>query len=164
MSQVVARLGKPHGIRGEFTVEVRTDDPDERFTAGAVFTTEPDIGPLTLTRARWHRNRLLLSFAEVTDRNRAEDIRNTLLSVDTSEDDAQDAWLIEDLIGATVHLRGEEVGTVADLTPGAAQDLLHIRLTSGNEALIPFVKSMVPVVDVEAGRVEIDPPEGLLDI
>ncbi|MCT4574488.1 ribosome maturation factor RimM, partial [Bacillus thuringiensis] len=75
-----ARLGKPHGIRGEVTVEVRTDEPDERFVPGAVFSTEPDVGPLTLSRARWHRERLLLTFDEVADRNRAEEIRNTLIA------------------------------------------------------------------------------------
>lgn len=91
MSTVVARLGKPHGIRGECTVEVRTDAPEERFVPGAVFSTEPDIGALTLSRARWHRDRLLLTFEEIADRTRAEEVRNTLISVaETLEDD--DAW------------------------------------------------------------------------
>ncbi len=164
MSNVVARLGKPHGIRGEVTVEVRTDDPDERFVPGAVFATDPDIGPLTLSRARWHQQRLLLTFDEITDRNRAEDVRNTLISVDTDDDDEDDAWLVEELIGAQVFHNGQQIGTVADVVAGSAQDLLSIRQNSGAEALVPFVESIVPVVDLEAGRIEIDPPAGLLDI
>lgn len=165
MSQVVARLGKPHGIRGEMTVEVRTDDPDERFVEGAVFGTEPNIGSLTLVRARWHRDRLMLTFEEVPDRNRAEEIRNTLITVDTSDDDDEDAWYIEDLVDAEVVHAGAVIGTVSAVTPGAAQDLIHVRLAdAGREALIPFVEEIVPVVDLDNNRIEIDPPAGLLDM
>ncbi len=71
MDMVIARLGKPHGIRGEFTVEVRTDRPDERLVPGMTYATDPDIGELTLKSARWHRDRLLLAFDEVPDRTRA---------------------------------------------------------------------------------------------
>lgn len=169
MSQVVARMGKPHGIRGEVTVEVRTDDPDSRFVPDAQFGTDPDAGTLTLTRARWHQNRLLLSFAEVADRNRAEELRNTLLIVDDDDVVEDDAWYIEDLLGAQVYLvdagpDAQPVGEVVEVTPGAVQDLLHVRLAGGTESLVPFVEQIVPVVDPEAGRVEIDPPVGLLDL
>ena len=172
MSTVVARLGKPHGIRGEMTVEVRTDDPDERFVPEAVFGTEPDIGPLTLTRARWHRDRLLLSFAEVPDRNRAEEIRNTLITVDAedTDDDDEDAWYIDDLIGADAHIGEHLVGKVSGVSPGAAQDLLHItpsaeqveRSDSDEEILVPFVAEIVPEVDIDAGRIVLTPPAGLI--
>lgn len=172
MSTVVARLGKPHGIRGEMTVEVRTDDPDERFVPEAVFGTEPDIGPLTLTRARWHRDRLLLSFAEVPDRNRAEEIRNTLITVgaEDTEDDDEDAWYIDDLIGADALIGEALVGKVSGVSPGAAQDLLHItpsaeqvaRTGSDEEILVPFVAEIVPEVDIDAGRIVLTPPAGLI--
>jgi 16S rRNA processing protein RimM len=162
VSTVVARLGKPHGIRGEVSVEVRTDDPDSRFVPGAVFTTDPDIGSLTLTRARWHRDRLLLTFEEVGDRTRAEEIRNTLISAaeDVEEDEA---WYIDDLVDADVYVGDERVGTVTAVTPGAAQDLLHVGLLSGAEVLVPFVEQIVPAVDVEGGRIVLDPPPGLLE-
>lgn len=165
MSQVVARTGKPHGIRGEVTVEVRTDDPDARFVPGAVFATDPDIGALTLARARWHRDRLLLTFDEVADRTRAEEIRNTLLLVDASDDeDDEDAWFVEDLVGARVVVDGREIGEVSDLTSNPAQDLLHISLDAGGEALVPFVSEIVPEVDVEGGRIVCTPPPGLLEV
>lgn len=165
MSQIAARLGKPHGIRGEVTVEVRTDDPDARFVPGAVFETDPNIGELTLERARWHRDRLLLTFAEVTDRTRAEEIRNTLLLVDAADDEVEDdAWSVDDLVGLEVHLAaGGAVGTVADLTVGAVQDLLHVRTPDGREVLVPFVEEIVPEVDLETGRVLLTPPPGLLE-
>ena len=53
---------------------------------------------------------------------------------------------------------------MSGLTIGTAQDLLHIRLTDGREALIPFVEALVPTVDLDAGRVVVDPPHGLLDL
>lgn len=162
MSQVVARLGKPHGIRGEFTVEVRTDDPDERFLVGSEFATEPDIGTLTLTRARWHRDRLLLTFAEITDRTRAEEVRNTLISVEAEDDDDDSAWYVADLIGLDVVEDGAVVGTVADVINNPAQDLLEITLSAGAEALVPFVEEIVPHVDIDAGTITITPPAGLL--
>ncbi len=162
MSQVVARLGKPHGIRGEFTVEVRTDDPDERFLVGSEFSTQPDIGTLTLTRARWHRDRLLLTFAEISDRTRAEEVRNTLISVEADDSDDDSAWYVADLIGLDVIENDTVIGKVADVINNPAQDLLEITLDSGAEALIPFVEEIVPHVDIDSGTVTITPPAGLL--
>lgn len=164
MDTVVARLGKPHGIRGEFTVEVRTDRPDERFVPGNIYSTDPDIGELTLKSARWHRDRLLLTFDEVPDRNRAEEIRNTLILSSQSEDeDDDDAWYLEDLVGLGVFEGRERVGEIIDVTNGLAQDLLHMNHIDGHEVLIPFVAAIVPEVDVEAGWIQVTPPAGLFD-
>lgn len=164
MDTVIARLGKPHGIKGEFTVEVRTDRPEERLTPGESFSTDPDIGPLTLKSARWHRDRLLLAFDEVPDRNRAEEIRNTLILAEQDDDDEDDdAWYLDDLIGLEVYENDELVGEIVDVTNGTAQDLLHMKHTAGHVALIPFVTAIVPEVDIEAGRIDITPPAGLLD-
>lgn len=164
MDTVIARLGKPHGIKGEFTVEVRTDRPNERLTPGASFATDPDIGPLTLKSARWHRDRLLLAFDEVPDRNRAEEIRNTLILAEQEEEnDDVDAWYLDDLIGLQVYDNDELVGEIVDVTNGTAQDLLHMKHTLGHVVLIPFVTAIVPEVDIDAGRVRVTPPAGLLD-
>ncbi|EKU46962.1 MULTISPECIES: ribosome maturation factor RimM [Brevibacterium] len=164
MDLVVARLGKPHGIRGEFTVEVRTDRPDERLVPGMTYATDPDIGELTLTSARWHRDRLLLAFDEVPDRTRAEEIRNTLLLAEQDDEaDDEEAWLLDDLIGLKAFVGDEQVGEIVDVTNGTAQDLLHLRHTDGHEVLIPFVTEIVPEVDTDAGRIALTPPAGLLD-
>ncbi|MCT1549325.1 ribosome maturation factor RimM [Brevibacterium casei] len=164
MDLVVARLGKPHGIRGEFTVEVRTDRPDERLVPGMTYATDPDIGELTLKSARWHRDRLLLAFDEVPDRTRAEEIRNTLLLAEQDDDaDDEEAWLLDDLIGLKAFVGDEQVGEIVDVTNGTAQDLLHLRHTDGHEVLIPFVTEIVPEVDTDAGRIALTPPAGLLD-
>ena len=159
MDMVIARLGKPHGIRGEFTVEVRTDRPDERLVPGMTYATDPDIGELTLKSARWHRDRLLLAFDEVPDRTRAEEIRNTLILAEQDDDtDEDDAWALDDLIGLTAY-----VGEIVDVTSGTAQDLLHLKHTDGREILIPFVTAIVPEVDTDSGRIVLTPPAGLLD-
>ena len=83
---MVGRILRPHGLRGELTVEVRTDDPDKRYAAGSVLGTDPpQIGPLTVTSARWHSGRLLVSFAEVIGRTDAESLRGVLLTVDAAQ-------------------------------------------------------------------------------
>ncbi len=171
MQLVVGRVGRPHGIRGELTVEVRTDEPDSRFAAGSVLATEPAArGPLTITGSRWHSGRLLLRFAGYDDRTAAEELRGTLLVVDSAElaesedpDEFHDYQLIG--LGAWT-VTGEQVGVVADVLHHG-QDMLVIRPAGQpgevGEILVPFVAAIVPEVDVAAGRLVIDPPAGLLD-
>jgi len=92
MDRVVARIGRAHGLRGEVSVEVRTDVPEQRFVPGAVFGTDPaDHGPLTLLTARDHGGLLVLGFAEAGDRSAAEALRDTLLLVDAAASDEEDA-------------------------------------------------------------------------
>jgi 16S rRNA processing protein RimM len=174
MQLVVGRVGRPHGIRGEMTVQVRTDDPDLRFAAGTVIATEPAArGPLTISASRWHSGRLLVTFAGYADRSRAEELRGTLLVIDSAEvGPAADPEEFHDyeLIGLGVQtVAGEPVGVVTDVLH-QGQDLLVIRPREGlpaagpGEVLVPFVAALVPEVDVAAGRLVIDPPPGLLDL
>lgn len=172
MQLVVARIGRAHGIRGQVTVEVRTDDPGERLAPGTVLDTDPaDRGPLTVRSAHRHAGTLLLSFDGVADRDAAQALRGTVLLADVADDadadggeDDGDAWYTHRLVGLAVHtLDGTRVGEVADVQPMPAQDLLVLRLDDGREVLVPFVRQIVPVVDVAGGRVVLDPPGGLLD-
>ena len=74
---------RPHGIRGEVSVEVRTDDPGQRFAVGSVLGTDPpDAGPLTVASTRWHSGRLLVTFAGMANRTGAEPLRGVWLTVD----------------------------------------------------------------------------------
>ncbi|MFZ5872092.1 MAG: ribosome maturation factor RimM [Actinomycetota bacterium] len=164
MEVVVARLGRPHGLRGELSVEVRTDSPGDRFVAGATFTTDPGDRPLTLTRARQHQGRTLLTFAEVTDRTAAEALRDVLLVADVPETPEPDAWPVATLVGLrAVTVDGVDAGVVVGVEHLPAQDLLEVEQPSGRRALVPFVAAIVPEVDVEAGRIVLDPPGGLLE-
>ncbi|WP_291278584.1 ribosome maturation factor RimM [Galactobacter sp.] len=165
----VARIGKPHGIRGEVTVQVFTDDPEARFAPGEVLSTEPEAnGPLTVASARWNKRILVLGFEEVPDRNRAEELRGTQLFFDPSdleeEEGDDEGWYEHDLVGMKAVVDGTQVGEVTELVTGAAQDLLVIRLTSGTEAMVPFVEQIVPTIDEDAGTVTLTPPPGLLDL
>jgi 16S rRNA processing protein RimM len=170
MLLTVGRIGRVHGIRGEVTVEVLTDSPDDRFYPGAHFTTEPArAGGLTLATARWHNSILLLGFEGISDRNSAETLRNFQLLADVDLDDVEDdEYHIQQLIGLKVfHHRdtnyADEIGEITGVVTGVAQDLLEVTKADGKDFLIPFVKALVPTVDIAAGRVLIDPPGGLID-
>jgi len=169
MQLVVGRIRRPHGIRGELSVEVRTDDPEERFVVGRALRTDPaERGPLTVAARRWHSGSLLLAFEEIGDRDAAEDLRGTWLVVDSSEigpASDPDEFHDHELIGlAAVTVGGEPVGVVTDVRHHG-QDLLVIEPPAGgrDELLVPFVAAIVPEVDVAAGRLVIDPPPGLLE-
>lgn len=170
----VARIGKPHGIRGEVTVEVFTDSPETRFTKGNVFNVRAGELPstvfeqLTIEKARWNKNILLLKFDEFSDRNTAESLRNCELYAEPEEPaNDEDSWYADDLLGLTVHqdtLETPSLGEVSDLITGEAQDLLEIRLSDGSEVLLPFVEEIVPEIDEERGAIVITPPPGLLEL
>ncbi|MGK5112172.1 MULTISPECIES: ribosome maturation factor RimM [unclassified Geodermatophilus] len=165
---VVGRIGRPHGVRGEVTVEVRTDDPDLRFVPGAVLLTEPaDRGPLTVAGRRWHREVLLLQLEGIDSREAAETVRNTELHVplaDLPELEDPDVFYDHQLVGLTARLTdGTVVGEVSAVRHEGSE-LLVVRRSGGGELLVPFVTAMVPTVDVAGGFVVLDPPEGLLDL
>jgi 16S rRNA processing protein RimM len=170
MQLVVGRIVRPHGVRGELTVDVRTDDPELRLAVGAVLATEPAAaGPLTVVGSRWHSGRLLVRFGGVDDRSAAEDLRGTLLVIDSADlgdPPDPDEYRDHQLIGLSVIAPGgEHVGTVADVLHHG-QDLLVVVGTgkrAGAEILIPFVSAIVSDVDVSAGLLRVDPPPGLLD-
>ncbi|HET7328005.1 MAG TPA: ribosome maturation factor RimM [Nocardioidaceae bacterium] len=166
MDVVIGRIGRAHGIRGEISVDLRTDDPASRFTVGAVVGTDPvSAGPLTIEATRPHSGRLLVRFAEVPDRTAAEGLRGVLLTAtsEDSDDDDPDAFYAHQLVGLRVlTATGDEVGEVAEVQPAPAHDLLRVRRDDGGEALVPFVTALVPEVDLEAGRLVVADRPGLL--
>jgi 16S rRNA processing protein RimM len=175
MSTVVARIGKPHGLRGEVTVQLHTDVPERRLAVGAVLATEAEAGSgvpraLTVRSTRVHRGIWLVGFEEVPDRTGAESLRGTRLVIDGADEDPaaeldEDAFTEDELAGlAVVDTAGVVLGEVVGLDLGAAQDRLVVRLADGREALVPFVTAIVPTVDVEGGHVVLDAPPGLLDL
>jgi len=176
VSIVIARIGKPHGIRGEVTVQTHTDDPVGRYVPGAIYATEAASGTgvprsLTIASARLHQKTWLLGFEEIPDRTGAESLRGTRLVLDDGDAPAdesegyEDGWYESDLVGLRAEdPAGSVIGEINGLTIGAAQDLLHVRLADGREGLVPFVEALVPVVDVEGGRVVVDAPDGLFDL
>ncbi|WP_081737980.1 ribosome maturation factor RimM [Arthrobacter sp. H41] len=167
MEVLVARIGKPHGIRGEVTVQLFTDAPEDRFEPGAVFRAEgAPTAELTVTKARWNKDILIVGFEQIPDRNQAETLRGASLFIDsdTTEDDDENAWYEHELVGLDARVGGETVGKVTALRTLAVQDLLVVELTGGHEALVPFVGEIVPEVNPAGGYVSILPPAGLFDL
>jgi 16S rRNA processing protein RimM len=172
MELVVGRVAKSHGVRGELVVDVRTDSPDERFAPGTRLRGRAprggDVRDYTITAAREHSGRLLLTLADVTDRTAADALRGTLFVVDSDDlapTQDPDEFYDHELAGLTVHLRdGATVGTVREVLHSAAGELLAVTAADdGREILIPFVAAIVPTVSVAEGLLVVDPPEGLLD-
>ena len=169
---MVGRIGKPHGIRGEVTLDVRTDEPERRFAPGTTLRAQAPAGadrrPATLTvaRARWHQSTLLVAFEEIEDRNAAEAVRGTVLHATLGHDETPedpDEFYEHQLVGLDVlDLDGTHLGTVRGLVPGSAQDLLSVRTTDGRDALVPFVTALVPEVDLDARRVVVADRPGLV--
>jgi 16S rRNA processing protein RimM len=163
---VVARIGRAHGVLGEATIEVRTDQPEDRFYIGSVLATEPTtFGPLTITSVRDHNGTLLLGFKGVNDRNQVEELRNVLLlaEVDIDADSTEDDFHVQQLLQCQVNTQdGLEIGLVTDVINLPGQDVLAVDY-NGREVLIPFVKAIVPIVDVKNRKITVVPPAGLLD-
>ena len=168
---VVGRIGKPHGIRGEVTLDLRSDEPDRRFAVGARLRAEAPRGvaaaPRTLTVAttRWHQQTLLVRFEELADRTAAEAARGLVLHATVDGDERPEdpeEFYDHQLVGLAVHdLDGTHLGVVASVTHGA-QDLLVVRTPEGREGLVPFVAALVPEVDLDAGRVVVADRPGLV--
>jgi 16S rRNA processing protein RimM len=211
---VVGRVGRPHGVRGELSIELRTDEPALRFAPGAVLRAASGAPrSLTVVTARPHGDRLLITFAEVRDRTSAEAMRGAVIVADVeprTRPDDPDEFYDRQLVGLRVRTTvvapadtagdtagdttgdsagntaggpaelGPPVGTVVDMRHLPAQDLLEIRLDApaagpddvdsdgspdvgAPTVLVPFVRDLVPVVDLDAGWLAVAAVPGLLD-
>ncbi|MFN3924333.1 ribosome maturation factor RimM [Pseudarthrobacter scleromae] len=167
MQLQVARIGKPHGIRGEVTVQVLTDAPGDRFVPGTEFVVEPaSAGPLTVISARWNKDILLLGFDEIGTRNEAETLRGAKLFIETEEldEDDDEGWYEHELVGLEARIGPRVVGKVTALNTMPVQDLLMITTPEGKEILVPFVEQIVPEVNVDGGFILLTPPDGLFEL
>jgi 16S rRNA processing protein RimM len=171
MDLVVGRVVKAHGITGEVVVEIRTDDPDTRFAPGSSLRGRPSRGGpesrYLVESVREHGGKLLVRLDGVADRNAAESLRGIVFVVD-SEDlppiEDPDEFYDHQLEGLQVVTTiGQTVGTVAEVLHTAAGELLSIRAEEG-EVLVPFVSAIVTSVSLADQKIEIDPPEGLLEL
>lgn len=179
MELTVGRVVKAHGTAGEVVVEVRTDDPDARFAVGATLRARlPDPGNqecnFVVDGVREHGGRLLVRLAGVTDRDAADALRRSVFVIDSDDlppIDQPDTYYDHQLEGLLVQTKtGLQVGVVAEVLHTAAGELLAVRcpLAEGarerHEVLVPFVGAIVTSVSLGEGIIEIDPPDGLLDL
>jgi 16S rRNA processing protein RimM len=168
----VGRLTKAHGLKGAIKVELYTDDPGRRFVQGAVFTLQvPTTSPwhgktLELIELKWFNSHAVAFFKDVPDRSAAEALVKAILWVDQDLDespDEDDAWFDHQLVGLSVIRDGVKVGVISLVDHLPAQDLLHVTTADGGEVLVPFVKAIVPSVDIAAGTLTVTPPTGLFE-
>jgi 16S rRNA processing protein RimM len=172
MELVVGRVAKAHGITGELVVDVRTDDPDERFAQGNRLRLKPARGgggqDVVIESARPHSGRLLVRLPGISDRNGADALRGHLFVVDSAElppIDDPDEFYDHQLEGLAVRtVDGQDLGSITEVLHTAAGELLSVRTAEGREVLVPFVSAIVTSVSLADRLVEIDPPEGLLDL
>lgn len=147
----VARVVKPHGLRGEVIVELltnRTERVDEGNTLAS------DRGELTILKSTPHLGRWIITFEGVESREQADELRNTVLRADPIDD--PDALWVHELIGSNVvDTVGTELGRIAAVEANPASDLLVLE----GGGLVPLTF----VVSTEPGMVVVDPPPGLLD-
>jgi 16S rRNA processing protein RimM len=167
----VGRVVKAHGVTGEVVVEIRTDDPEMRFAPGTPLRAKrSDRGErnYVVEAVRAHGSRLLVRLAGVADRDGADALRGCLFVID-SEDlppiDEPDTYYDHQLEGLLVRTTaGRDVGTVAEVLHTPAGELLAVNRGDAGELLVPFVSAIVTSVSLEDRIVEIDPPEGLLEL
>lgn len=161
---LVGKVGRAHGLRGEVSIEVRTDEPDRRFAPGARFRTPR--GDLTLAGAKWHGQRLLGKFHGTDDRTSAEALLGTELLVDVPADERPadpEEFYDHQLVGLQVEDEaGAPVGPVTELLHVPGQDILVVR-RAGGDVLIPFVAEFVPTVDLAGRRIVVAPQPGLFN-
>ena len=171
MDLVVGRVVRAHGVTGEVVVEVRTDDPDTRFAPGTTLRARPSRGgperDYVVDSAREHSGRLLVRLDGVADRSAADSLRGTLFVVDSADlppIEEPDEFYDHQLEGLkVVTTAGTPVGSVAEVLHTAAGELLSVRSEAG-EVLVPFVSAIVTSVSLADQTIEIDPPEGLLEL
>ena len=161
----VGVVGRAHGVRGEVSVEVRTDEVERRFAPGTVLFT-PAGRSLRVEATRQVSGRLVVSFAGVADRTLAEDLNGTELVARvpaTEEPTGDEEYYDRQLVGlAVLDARGNQAGTITNVLHNYAQDLLVVD-AGGSERLVPFVLALVPIVDLAGGHVQLADLPGLLD-
>lgn len=166
MQLVIGRIGRAHGVRGDLFVEPMTDEPDHRYSVGAVLLTSADK-TLTVATSKWHSGRFVVHFAGFDDRDGAETLRGLTLSIEVDPSQSPkdpDEFYDHQLVGLNVVLAdGTHVGTIGEVIHLPSQDLLTVTREGESEALIPFVTEFVPDINLETKTVTITPPPGLLN-
>jgi len=163
MRVVVGRIGRAHGIRGDLSVDPRTDEPEKRFAPGSSVLCRDRV--LTVAAVRPHSGKLLVTFDEVPDRTAAEQLHGAVLEVEVDPADApdeDDAFYDHQLVGLRVLVDGTERGTVLEVLHLPAHDSLLLAV-DGRRVQVPFVEAIVPDVDLAAGTLTVLDRPGLLN-
>jgi 16S rRNA processing protein RimM len=168
----VGRLVKAHGLKGAIKLELYTDSPDQRFKPGQVLelqvpeTSEWFGKTVTVSELRFYNQSPVLFLEGIENRSQAETLIKAILLVEIDLDklpEEPEAWYDHQLLGLEALVENTVVGKVIRVDHLPAQDLLAIETTTG-EVLVPFVKQIVPTVDISKGQIILDPPAGLFEL
>jgi 16S rRNA processing protein RimM len=168
----VGRLVKAHGLKGAIKLELYTDSPDQRFKPGQILelqvpeTSEWFGKTITVTELRFYNQSPVLFLEGIDDRSKAETLIKAILLIETEADvlpEEPEAWYDHQLVGLRALVGQESVGLVVRVDHLPAQDLLAIETVNG-EVLVPFVKQIVPEVDIISGQLVLTPPDGLFEV
>jgi 16S rRNA processing protein RimM len=165
-------LVKAHGLKGAIKLELYTDSPDQRFQPGQVLELQvPETSgwfgkTIKVLELRFYNQSPVLFLEGIDDRSKAETLIKAILLIETDIDalpEEPEAWYDHQLVGLKALVGVNVVGIVARVDHLPAQDLLAIE-TSNGEVLVPFVKQIVPEVNVALGQVTLTPPNGLFEL
>jgi 16S rRNA processing protein RimM len=161
----VAQIGAAHGLKGEMRLWSFTQDPAAVARYGPL-ESEDGRRRFDIEDLRPGKAYFVARLSGVRDKNAAEALRNTKLYVPRErlpKTEDKESFYHADLIGlAVVTTKGVNIGEVAAVHNFGAGDIVEIRLTDRSTVLLPFTDAAVPKVDIDAGQIIVDPPEGIL--
>ena len=168
----VGRLVKAHGLKGALKLELYTDSPDQRFRTGQELELQvPETSQwfgktVRVTELRFYNQSPVLFLEGIQDRSQAETLVKAVLLIETDLEqlpEDPEAWYDHQLVGLDALVGQEVVGKIIRVDHLPAQDILAVETSTG-EVLVPFVKQIVPTVDIQKGQVVITPPAGLFEL
>lgn len=161
----VGQIVNIHGLKGEVKVYPLTDYP-QRFDEISEIYIEDSSQKRKILSAKYHKNMAILKIEGINSVEEAEKMRESFLFIDrdNTRELEEDEHLITDLIGLTVEdTKGKFIGTLQEIIPYSANDVYVIKSPSGKEHLIPGLKRFIPIIDVENGKIIVDPIEGMIE-
>ena len=168
---IVARVRRPHGVRGEVLVALETDRPREVFRSGAKLLLgdrdgKPDGSGVVVQRMRPTTGGAILKLQGIEDRDAVDDLRGRTMLIDASAaaPAAADEVHYQDLIGLSAVAGDVLVGKVTDIMELPTGVMLVIRSDAGKETLVPVVGPLIEEVDLSAREIKLSLPDGYLEI
>lgn len=168
---IVARVRRSHGVRGEVLVSIDTDRPKQIFRPGRrLLVGDLDANPsgrsVVVGGIRPATGGAILRFEEVRTRDEADTFRghSLLIPAEEAPPAAADEVHYRELVGLTARCEGRSLGSVVDIMDVAGRELLVVRGEKGREILVPLVPEIVREVDLAAGELRLELPEGFLEI
>ncbi len=165
----VGKIVNFHGIQGEARVGYSKNQQDFFLSLENVFVKKDnEYIPLKIVSIRPNKTFMLVKFDGINSINEIIPYKGCLLFVEEAvvrESLDDDEFLIDELVGLSVfdNETNEKLGFVIGVSNNGANDLISIKTNSKKISLIPFVKAIVPVVDIKNKKIMINNIEGLLE-